>query len=590
MPLMIACPEPFALPNARTGAKHTQAVQDVRSMGRCMAQSASARRMPRNEGLLCLRLLVLFVFLLTCHLFSAGAHAQQCDSVPPRLTPAVTMAGGGANDRFGQFCYLLHDSVGKALTAISIGPGGNTVRLYSQLGNLPDTSFQCCLRYVDARECHVTSTGFTDYVVRVQGGGDSVFFIPGSPEGIWSKNKVLLLAAASDAQIVTGRFRGAARDMIVIGMRELGSPSYSGQLLVWDGRRPIESAPDTILQGGGSDSASMLLGSSIGAADLDHDGIPDLVVMSGGWQRADGSSDHIMNIFWGGPDFPHVRTQWRDRALSGGWYWTISWLAAVDHNGIDELLVPMIMESDTVWGLARSGGRIAVYHGVRRRSDFDTSRLDIWRPPLAPDRTCVVGTEQFATSFGLIPNIRGDESPAYAIGTDPLHDGSGPVLFYLGGTVFDTIPDSYWAGARGAFGGIDWNNDSIGDIVIPRPDEPGPNGTHDQPAGVVQIVSGSRTWRSFGVDAVKEPQVPGVTELQVFPQPAHERVTLSIVGAIGGELRDVRITDILGREVRYTPVQGSTQTVSLEGYPTGSYNLHGQQGSRVFSRWFVHIR
>jgi hypothetical protein len=250
---------------------------------------------------------------------------------------------------------------------------------------------------------------------------------------------------------------------------------------------------------------------------------------------------------------------------------------------VTDLLLRIEMVRDTVWSGVRRGQRLAVYNGVKSRSLFDTTRSQLWRPPDPPNRTCLPGISWFG-AVSSIENVDGSGRVSYPVGT------SGYVLLYMGGSAFDTIPDAYFQGATYGFGGIDWNNDSIGDIVLPRPNEPGPGGGINKPKGVVQIVSGSRSFRSFGVDAVREPSTPAAPFISLYPQPARSELTIALPEGNPARMGRIVVTDVIGRVLLSAEPRGSTIHMSVEDLPSGIYHVRAGASGGSMSQSFIHVQ
>ncbi len=523
-------------------------------------------------------------------LLALGAMARaQCDSTPPLLVPAFQWVGPGIDDHLGLSTYVVHDSAGSPQVAISLGSGGNTHRVYSRFSPYGDTAYRCCIGYYDVEECHITGSRYTDYVVHQQGGGDSVFFIPGSADGIWSERRWLLLTSAPRAKVAQGYFSGQLRPGLIISnpsAKPDGTIGRAGALYFWDSISPSHLTPDGIVEGNGEDYALAALGSELAVGDFDHDGFADLCAQSGGYGTPSGATPHGRMVLWGGQDFPSERTIWRDEDESGGWAFASGpYTLDSPSGGLPALLSCVYLPHDTVWGEDRRGFRISVQAGVSSRGSFDTMWSSLWRPPQGPNRTCISGLSQFGIYQARVGDVNGDGAPDYMVS-----DGLSTIMIYLGGSEFDTIPDVYYVGASTAIGGIDWNNDGVGDLIVPVPSDPGIGGSVDQPKGAVRFISGSRALRQFGVDrsAVREHTLSDSPLFNVYPNPVRTQLMVSGAGPSAEARNRVTIRDMLGRMVLDRFAFPAGRSINLAGFPSGVYQIETSVGAKVYRTSFVH--
>ncbi len=533
-------------------------------------------------------------------ILSCAIARAQCDSTPPRLQPAFTMYGTAAGEKFGTTCFVIHDTAGHPLLCVNTSPSGGFVAVYSRFAGPTDTSYRCCLPYLEAHECHVTSSQYMDYVVaQVSGGqGDSVFLIPGSPDGIWSKRRLLLMADVYSPRIIAGRLDGGAKDVIVIGNPR--GPTNAGSLSIWFGRDSLGPVPDTVIVGSLSSYVTQSLGMLVGVTDVDGDGIQDLIAQSGGWNYPPA---HEMTVFFGGADFPHRSVRWRDLPSDSLWWYENGipfGLADVTRDGLADLLLMTYLKSDSVWGTVRSGDRAFVY---RAWMPFDTTATLRWRPMDVPAKVCTPYLSGFGGPVVDVGDINGDGQPDIAVGAGSSFGGSGAVVLYVGGTVFDTFPDAYFVGfqlshASRVVGGFDFNGDGLMDFAVPMPLDDGVGGTNN-PAGEVAFIAGARSLRNIGVSGVREGEMaPAPNDaLAVFPQPVRNQAEFILRLPEGMDTHPnvwIEIQDIVGKCVARVAARdvtlGDRVRVNCTGMPAGLYSAVVRIGNRLISRTFIHTR
>lgn len=538
--------------------------------------------------------------LIVISLLALAACAEaQCDSTPPQLHAAFTLYGAKQGDNFGWMMYVIHDSNNRAQLAIASGNDG--MRVYSRYAGQADTSYRCCLPYSEAHECHVTGSSYADIVV--MGESYNIYLIPGSPEGIWSQRRWLLMPAAYDAKIAVGRFRGGDRDDIVIGNEN--ARSVIGSVSIWYGRDSLTETPDTVLWGDTASAVTEGFGFLVGAIDLNGDTISDLIVQSG---PSGSYPNHEMNIFWGGAGFPSTRTRWRDNRAAG-WYYDNGapfGFADVTRDHKSDLHILTSMQHDTVWGNITSGSRSFVY---RDWAPFDTTVYLRWRPLDGHANVCIPNISGFGWPVVDIGDVNGDSEPDIAVGAYGSFNGDGAVVLYLGGSKFDTLPDAYFSGssvfssspvgAGGVVGGFDWNGDGLMDFAVPLPSVPTPIGSTDHPCGEVVIVSGSRALRSIGVNGVNDrgELYPSIVALQVTPHPVRDLAYVTVVLPRGETLREdarILIYDLVGRAIASAPardiVRGSRAVIDLTGFPPGLYSAVVRNNGNLFAKTFIHVQ
>jgi hypothetical protein len=399
------------------------------------------------------------------------------------------------------------------------------------------------------------------------------------------------MTPAASAQIAVGRLFDSTHDAIVIGNPDggpRGSGFRAGQVSIWKNIDSMHISPDVIVTGDTSGMPMSRLGLALAVGDFDGDGRQDLCVESGNYLLTSGGSIMGMHVFWGGGDFPARHSEWMDQPKDKSWHYNNVFPFSFSHSsfGRSYIGISTYMFGDTVWGGVRKGSRLFVY-GVREIGvPFDTIPIDIWRPPDTPDRICLDGLSPFGDFMTDIGSVGGRGTEAMIIGGSHSFGGSGGVVLYMSGKDFDTIPDAFFEGGSISVGGIDWNNDSIGDIVIPRPNAAG----FDKPKGVVEIVSGSRAFRSFGVDAVREAMRLSSPFIAVFPQPVRDDLTVSIAGDGTMNHAPIVVTDALGREVIRSDARGSDSHLSVDNLPAGIYHIRAFINKQLFTRSFIHVR
>ncbi|WP_321370229.1 M1 family aminopeptidase [uncultured Draconibacterium sp.] len=101
---------------------------------------------------------------------------------------------------------------------------------------------------------------------------------------------------------------------------------------------------------------------------------------------------------------------------------------------------------------------------------------------------------------------------------------------------------------------------------------------------VAELVIDPDLWLLSETDAiVGVPNIPTTQSFQIFPNPANTGITLIIPTEI--QINNIRVFDMQGNEVKriYTP----ETTISVADLPSGTYLLHAEHSSGVFSSKFI---
>jgi hypothetical protein len=110
--------------------------------------------------------------------------------------------------------------------------------------------------------------------------------------------------------------------------------------------------------------------------------------------------------------------------------------------------------------------------------------------------------------------------------------------------------------------------------------------------GRLQWVTNTGTFTTPASSASKNqdlatPNVQGIEDLQVYPNPANAEVTLSLNSLTGGVAVELVILDMLGREVYKTNNFGGNLTLDTKAFASGTYLVKVNEGGKVRTRKLV---
>ncbi len=367
--------------------------------------------------------------------------------------------------------------------------------------------------------------------------------------------------------------------------------SNAGAAFVFFGGPALDDVPDVVI---GGPSSNDLFGTSVGAADVDADGHPDLLV--GATEAAGGGS---VFVYLGGPSFDGVADATFDGGIGVQRFGShVGSAGDFNGDGFEDVAISESYDGSTYiyyGGPAFDTGYDAdrnVENGVAA-GDVDgdgyddvVGRLDgnddvyLWLGGASGSGSGAIRIDQpwpgdsFASAVSAGWDVNGDGRPDFVVGAptdDRVGDDAGRAYVYLGAFDVSDVPALVIEGATG---------DETGAAVVLHPDLNGD--------GYADVVVGSPGSDAAGVDAGRidvyfgGPRLDAIADVTMYGTPGDrlgERV------AAGGDHVDDGFADLLTAR----PSQGSgiARLLDLNRYhltaPTGgeTWNV----GAPVEVRW-----
>jgi len=417
---------------------------------------------------------------------------------------------------------------------------------------------------------------------------------------------------------------GDGFDDIIMGQGE--ADSGFGKVTIFFGGNPVDTVPDIILSGShGWPIFDGLFGDAISSGDVNRDGYTDLIV--GSCLTADILVSPFMGrvyIYYGGPNFDTIP----DVILNGGHQYgsqlydeqfgsSVSGNGDVNNDGFSDVIV-----GAHTFGMQYQG-RIYIYFGgnpmdtsydvammgepwdflgefgvdfMRRNQTFDCAitSTPLWGPtnpqgynpgkifvlvggiPMdsVPD-ICMVGTTD-ASTLGMCISSAGDlngdgcdELIAGApIESYPAGDSNyfGCVYVWLGGALFDTIPDAWLRGIQ--------YDDEIGWKVASAGDVDGDGRDEIMVSNYASNYSLKRVWvcKYTGQGVEEEPltHYDKHNMLEIYPNPARTYSTIRLPQSVDRE--QIKIYDVTGKLIKELEIFGVGELrISLDEIKNGVY-------------------
>ena len=459
----------------------------------------------------------------------------------------------------------------------------------------------------------MNNDGFDDVVVgaaqytydQISQAGKAFVYLGGSP-----MDSTADLELASGNPIEGGRFGWALQclnyegdpyaDVIVSASREHvygaepvpypgvndAPPTYSSILYLFRGKANIADVEMNMTIAGEASSGKAGEGAGMDVADVNGDGVDDLLVDAyGARYNSANTADNCgkVNLYLGGTilDFaPDIRIPKQDDTISELFAYDMSTGGDINGDGYDDLLVGR-----------NAGGKLYIYFGPLRCLDPD---LTLLAPEGAKaDSWAKIGTNELG-------DINGDGYGDFLTSGYLDNYEDGIAYIYLGG---ETI-GSYFALPNPDEGAASWfsigsrplgdvNGDGIDDFLISAPN----HGSENQ--GKLYIYAGS-TEITGGLKSAAPKELPiGYSLSQNYPNPFNPgtmidfalpkagRITLKIYNSLGQEVKTLLDED---KNMGYHRIYWDGTNSSGEKVSSGAYYYRIQMGDQVKSRSMILLR